>query len=107
MHTHFFRLCTTASFEAGQCQGIRLTLLRYHQFSELICQSAVDEISGSLGGEYEDVLRSVAPRSLVDVASTSETSVRCYQTTRRKNPEDSHFQSLDCCNFISSYCRMT
>jgi hypothetical protein len=34
----------------------------------------------------------VASCSLVEVASTSETSVSFYQTTRRKNPEDSHLQ---------------
>jgi hypothetical protein len=50
----------------------------------------------------------VAPCSLVDVyrrsevlaasiiraMSTSETSVNFYQTTRRNNPEDSHFRTL-------------
>jgi hypothetical protein len=31
------------------------------------------------------------PFSEISAASTSETSVNFYQTTRRKNPEDSHF----------------
>jgi hypothetical protein len=30
---------------------------------------------------------------LMDAASTSETSVNFYQTTRQNNPEDSHIQS--------------
>jgi hypothetical protein len=29
---------------------------------------------------------------MMEAASTSETSVNLYQTTRRNNPEDSHFQ---------------
>jgi hypothetical protein len=29
---------------------------------------------------------------MMDAASTSETSVNIYQTTRRNNPEDSHLQ---------------
>jgi hypothetical protein len=29
---------------------------------------------------------------MIGVASTSETSVNVYHTTRRKNPEDSHIQ---------------
>jgi hypothetical protein len=27
---------------------------------------------------------------MMEAASTSETSVKCYQTARRNNPEDSH-----------------
>jgi hypothetical protein len=30
---------------------------------------------------------------LMEAARTSETSVQLYQTTWRKNPEDSHFQA--------------
>jgi hypothetical protein len=30
---------------------------------------------------------------MMEAASTSETSVNFYQTTRRYNPEDSHFHS--------------
>jgi hypothetical protein len=29
---------------------------------------------------------------MIKAASTSETSVKFYQTTRRNNPEDSHLQ---------------
>jgi hypothetical protein len=29
-------------------------------------------------------------QALIEAASTSETSVNFYQTTQRKNPEDSH-----------------
>jgi hypothetical protein len=29
---------------------------------------------------------------MMEAASTSETSANFYQTTRRNNPEDSHFQ---------------
>jgi hypothetical protein len=32
---------------------------------------------------------------MMEAASTSETSVNFYQTTRRYNPEDSHLQT--CC----------
>jgi hypothetical protein len=35
----------------------------------------------------------VAPCGLVEAASTSETSVHFYQTTRRNNPEDSHLEA--------------
>jgi hypothetical protein len=73
------------------------------------------EISGSHGGDYEDVFWVVAPCSLVEftdvsevlaasiiraimmeAVSTSQTSVNFYQTTRRNNPEDSHLRSLSC-----------
>jgi hypothetical protein len=30
---------------------------------------------------------------MVEASSTSETSVKFYQTTRRSNPEDSHFNT--------------
>jgi hypothetical protein len=30
---------------------------------------------------------------MMEAASTSETSVNFYQTTRRKNPEDNHFHT--------------
>jgi hypothetical protein len=30
---------------------------------------------------------------MMEAASTSKTSVKFYQTTRRNNPEDSHFQT--------------
>jgi hypothetical protein len=50
----------------------------------------------------------VAPCSLVEVyrrmveaASTSETSVNFYQTTRRNNPEDSHIHTRRRQNLIS------
>jgi hypothetical protein len=32
---------------------------------------------------------------MVEAASTSETSVNFYQTTRRKNPEDGHLLTCD------------
>jgi hypothetical protein len=32
---------------------------------------------------------------MMEAASTSETSVNLYQTTRRNNPEDSHLQLTD------------
>jgi hypothetical protein len=32
---------------------------------------------------------------MMEAASTSETSVNFYQTTRRNNPEDSHFHSYE------------
>jgi hypothetical protein len=31
---------------------------------------------------------------MTDAASTSETSVNFYQTTRRNNPEDSHLRAV-------------
>jgi hypothetical protein len=31
---------------------------------------------------------------MMKAASTSETSVNLYQTTRRNNPEDSHLESV-------------
>jgi hypothetical protein len=31
---------------------------------------------------------------IMEAASTSETSVNFYQTTRRNNPEDSHLQNM-------------
>jgi hypothetical protein len=31
---------------------------------------------------------------MMEAASTSETSVNVYQTARRNNPEDSHFQEI-------------
>jgi hypothetical protein len=33
---------------------------------------------------------------MMEAASTSETSVNFYQTTRRNNPEDSHLQEIPC-----------
>jgi hypothetical protein len=35
---------------------------------------------------------SISP--VMDAASTSETSVNLYQTTRRNKPEDSHLQEI-------------
>jgi hypothetical protein len=37
-------------------------------------------------------------------ASTSETSVNFYQTTRRNNPEDSHFHFPH--SFVSNACNL-
>jgi hypothetical protein len=69
------------------------------------------EISGSRGGDYEDVFWDVAPYSLVEVhllfrdvcclhhqsspqvmevASISETSANLYQTPQHNPPEDNH-----------------
>jgi hypothetical protein len=36
----------------------------------------------------------------MEAASTSETSVSFYQTTRRNNPEDSHLHSLKICENV-------
>jgi hypothetical protein len=68
----------------------------------------IGEISGSHGGEYEDdcLLGCCAVKSgrdacivlitlMMEAASTSETSVNFYQTTRRQNPKDSHLQEDD------------
>jgi hypothetical protein len=48
---------------------------------------------------------------MMEAASTSETSVNFYQTTRRYNPEDSHLhnrrrENLKFCfvKFVSSWC---
>jgi hypothetical protein len=78
------------------------------------------EISDSCGGGYEDdwllgccaVLsgrslptfqRSLLPALLMEAASTSETSVNFYQTTRRNNPEDGHLHGCSCfCHLVSS-----
>jgi hypothetical protein len=38
-------------------------------------------------------LCSLAIILMMEAASTSETSVNFYQTTRRNNPEDSHFHT--------------
>jgi hypothetical protein len=34
-------------------------------------------------------------RRVMEAASTSETSVNVYQTTRRNNPEDSHLHGMN------------
>jgi hypothetical protein len=49
----------------------------------------IGEISGSHGGEY---IRLIA--LMMEAASTSETSVNFYQTTRRNIPEDSHLHII-------------
>jgi hypothetical protein len=36
------------------------------------------------------IIRVIMDALIMEAASTSETSVNFYQTTRRKNPEDSH-----------------
>jgi hypothetical protein len=46
------------------------------------------KISGSHGGEYEDVLGCCVV--MMEAVNTSETSVNFYETTRRNIPEDSH-----------------
>jgi hypothetical protein len=38
----------------------------------------------------------VAIALMMEAASTSETLVNFYQTTRRYNPEDSHFHYITC-----------
>jgi hypothetical protein len=40
------------------------------------------------------VLQVVFDTSMMEAASTFETSVNVYQTTRRYNPEDSHFYDV-------------
>jgi hypothetical protein len=53
----------------------------------------LSEISDSHGGEYEDVFWDVpADALMMEAASTSETSVNLYQTTRRNIPEDNHLR---------------
>jgi hypothetical protein len=47
-------------------------------------------ISGSHGGDYEDGCLLGCCAVMMEAASTSETSVNFYQTTRRSNPEDNH-----------------
>jgi hypothetical protein len=58
------------------------------------------EISGSHGGEYENVclVGRCALRNalMMEAAITYETSVNFYQTTRRNNPEDTHLQIPTC-----------
>jgi hypothetical protein len=47
--------------------------------------------------EFTDVSETFAAsiiRAMMEAASTSETSVNFYQTTRRNNPEDSHLELL-------------
>jgi hypothetical protein len=70
----------------------------------------VHEISGSHGGEYKDFFWDVV--LMMEVASTSETSVNFYQTTRRNIPENSYVYgnepsvSIKCGEFLdylSSY----
>jgi hypothetical protein len=39
---------------------------------------------------------------MMEAASTSEMSANFYQTTRRKNPEDSHLINLLLRNFLES-----
>jgi hypothetical protein len=39
---------------------------------------------------------------MMEAASTSETPVNVYQTTRRNNPEDSHLHSR-CCENLKSH----
>jgi hypothetical protein len=52
-------------------------------------------------GEFHDVSEVLAASIgglltvlMMEAASTSETSVKFYQTTRRNNPEDSHLQGI-------------
>jgi hypothetical protein len=52
--------------------------------------------SGSHGGEYEDGCLLTMIALMMEAASTSETSVIFYQTTRRNNPEDIHLQVFLC-----------
>jgi hypothetical protein len=40
---------------------------------------------------------------MMEVASTSETSINFYQTTRRYNPEDSHLHTPCCENLIPQF----
>jgi hypothetical protein len=48
------------------------------------------------------VFWTVAPIALMlEAASTSETSVNFYQTTRRNNPEESHLHTRRCENLKS------
>jgi hypothetical protein len=49
------------------------------------------EISGSHGGEYEDGCLLGCCTLMMEAASTSETSVNIYHTTRRTIPEDSQY----------------
>jgi hypothetical protein len=50
---------------------------------------SVGEISGSRGDE---IARGLLTTLVVEAASTPDTWVNSYHTTRRDNPEDSHLQ---------------
>jgi hypothetical protein len=39
---------------------------------------------------------------MMEAASTYETSINFYQTTRRNNPEDSHIQSRNSSSFMET-----
>jgi hypothetical protein len=43
--------------------------------------------------DVSEVLVASIIRAMMEAASTSETSVNFYQTTRRNNPEDSHLHT--------------
>jgi hypothetical protein len=43
--------------------------------------------------KVSDVLAAFIIRAMMEVASTSETLVNFYETTRRYNPEDSHLHN--------------
>jgi hypothetical protein len=65
---------------------------------------------GALRAEIEPetsstVIKEVAEyrsRAMMEAASTSETSVNFYETTRRNNPEDSHLHTR-CCENLKSH----
>jgi hypothetical protein len=82
-------LTLTAQVPVNQIYNFRSFLMAY-----IIEMS---EISGSYGGEYKDgcLLGCCAIALMMESASTSETSVNFYQTTRRNNPEDSHLHHRD------------
>jgi hypothetical protein len=66
------------------------------------------EISGSHGGASEVLAASFirAVMALMEAESTSETSVNFYQTTERKNPEDSHLHIRRHKNIKSHYIQL-
>jgi hypothetical protein len=56
-------------------------------------KSTIGEISGSHSGEYKDDFFWDEITLIMEAASTSDTLVNFYHTTRRYNPEDSHLRT--------------
>jgi hypothetical protein len=58
--------------------------------------------------KFTDILEvhavSIVRALMVEAASTSETSVNFYQTTRRNNPEDNHLNFYTDSSWTSSFC---
>jgi hypothetical protein len=83
----------------GEAAGYFLAhpLFRLIRLSFKLKMTLFGEISGSDGGEYEDgCLLGDLIALMMEAASTYETSLNFYQTTRHNNPEGSHLRDFLC-----------